>query len=165
MRVRVVVADQSEARYYDLEGAADSLRLVRRTMHPQAHMRDRELVSDRPGRVFDHANLTGGRRGGVAHHATGSERSPRKMEAVKFARQIATELDAELRHGRYDRLVVICGPNFLGLLRASMPKMLKSAVAFEVAKDLVHCTDTVIRAHMSRRAFASEDSLLRHALE
>jgi protein required for attachment to host cells len=155
MRVRVVVADQSEARYYDLESPANSLRLIRKTMHPQAHMRDRDLVSDRPGRVFDHANLSGGRRGSVAHHATGGERSPRKIEALKFARQIAEELDTERRHGDYDRLVVVSGPNFLGLLRANMPKMLQAAVALEIAKDLVHCTDKVIGAHVSRRALES----------
>lgn len=155
MRVRVVVADQSEARYYELEEPADSWRLVRRTMHPQAHMRDRDLVSDRPGRVFDHANLAGGRRGSVAHHATGGERSPRKVEALKFARQIAGELDTERRHGDYDRLVLVSGPSFLGLLRASMPKTLQAVVALEVAKDLVHCADKVIRAHVSRRALGS----------
>ena len=63
MKTRVVVADQGEARYYEL---TDSLRFIRKIMHPQAHMRDRDLVSDRPGRVFDHANLAGGRRGAVA---------------------------------------------------------------------------------------------------
>ena len=147
MRTRVVVADQSEARYYDLAGA---LRFLRKTTHPEAHMRDRELVSDRPGRVFDHANVAGGRRGAVAHHATGGERTPRKLEAAKFARQIINELDADRLHGQYDRLVVVSGPGFLGLLRSSMPKGLHAAVVLEVEKDLVHSTDEVIRAHIPR---------------
>ena len=155
MRVRVVVADQSEARYYDMVGLKNGLRLVGRAVHPEARLHDRDLVSDRPGRVFDHANLSGGRRGAVAHHATGGERSPRRIEAAKFARRIAGELDAERGRGSYDQLVLISGPSFLGLLRASLSKSLQAAVALEVAKDLVHCSDKVIGAHVSRQILSS----------
>jgi len=147
MRTRVVVADQGEARYYEL---TDTLHFIRKTTHPQAHMRDRELVSDRPGRLFDHANLTGGRRGGVAHHATGGENTPRKVEASKFAHQIVEDLDTDRLHGQYDRLVVVSGPAFLGLLRSNMPKALQAAVVLEVEKDLVHSTDQAIRDHIPR---------------
>lgn len=147
MKTRVVVADQGEARYYEL---ADSLHLIRKITHPEAHMRDRDLVSDRPGRVFDHANLGGGRRGAVAHHATGGENTPRKVEAERFAHQIITDLDADRLHGQFDRLVVVSGPGFLGLLRSSMPKALQAAVVLEVEKDLVHSTDETIRSHIPR---------------
>jgi protein required for attachment to host cells len=145
MKARVVVADQSEARYYEL---ADSLHLIRKTMHPEAHLRDRQLVSDRPGRVFNHANPAGGRRGGVVHHATGGERTPRKVEAEKFAHQIIRELDADRLRGQFDRLVVVSGPEFLGLLRSSMPKGLQTAVVLEIEKDLVHSTDEIIRSYI-----------------
>jgi protein required for attachment to host cells len=147
MKVRVVVADQSEARHYEL---TDSLRFLRKTLHPAAHLKDRDLVSDRPGRVFDHANLGGGRRGGVAHHATGGERTPRKVEAERFALEIVKDLDADRLQGRFDRLVVVSGPGFLGLLRSSMPKGLQAAVVLEVEKDLVHSTDEQIRQHIPR---------------
>jgi protein required for attachment to host cells len=147
MKVRVVVADQSEARFYEL---ANSLRFLRKTLHPEAHMKDRDLVSDRPGRVFDHANLGGGRRGAVAHHATGGERTPRKVEAERFAHEVVKDLDADRLHGQFDRLVVISGPAFLGLLRSSMTKGLEAAVVLEVEKDLVHATDEVIREHIPR---------------
>ena len=134
MKTRVVVADQGEARYYEL---TDSLHLIRKMTHPEAHMRDRDLVSDRPGRVFDHANVSG-------------ERTPRKVEADRFAHQIIEQLDADRLHGQYDRLVVISGAAFLGLLRMSMPKALQAAVILEVEKDLVHSTDEVIRNHIPR---------------
>ncbi len=97
MRTRVGVADQGEACYCEL---TDSLRLIRKTTHPEAHMRDRDLVSDRPGRVFDHANLVGGRRGGVAHHPTAGERTPRRVEVEKFDHQIVEEPDADRLHGQ-----------------------------------------------------------------
>lgn len=147
MRTRVVVADQSEARYYEL---SDSLQFIRKLTHPEAHMRDRDLVSDRPGRVFDHANMTGGRRGGVAHHSTGGERTPRKVEAARFARRIVRELATDRLQRQYERLVLISGPAFLGLLRTSMPNALQAAVILEVEKDLVHCSDEIIRTYIPR---------------
>jgi protein required for attachment to host cells len=147
MKVRVIVADQSEARHYEL---TDSLRFLRKTLHPEAHLKDHDLVSDRPGRVYAHANLGGGRRGGVAHHATGGERTPRKVEAERFAHDIVKDLDADRLHRQFDRLVVVSGPDFLGLLRANMPKGLQAAVLLEVEKDLVHSTDEVIRQHIPR---------------
>ena len=92
MRVRIVVADQSEARFYDTEGLHGPLQPAGQLSDPKARLHDRDLESDRPGRVFDHAPLAAGRRGAVGHHGTEGERSPRKHEAVNFARQIADQL-------------------------------------------------------------------------
>ena len=137
MRVRILVADRSEARFYDL-GAHDAVALVGRLADPLGHLHDRDLVSDRPGRKFDHAPLTGGRRGATAHHATGGESSPRKHEAEVFARRIAAELEAAHRRGDFDGLIVMSGPPFLGLLRAALPESIHATVVAEVAKDLLH---------------------------
>ena len=93
MHTRVVVADQSEARFYDVvDLGARNLRLAQRLTDETAHLHDRDLVSDKPGRVFDHAPPATGRRGSVGHHGTGGERSPRKHEAESFARTIVAEL-------------------------------------------------------------------------
>jgi protein required for attachment to host cells len=138
MRVRIVVADQSEADFYDLERRDMPLLFVRRLEDPDAHLHDRDLRSDRPGRVFDHAPAAAGRRGAVAHHTTEGERNPRKVEARRFARRIAEALDEERRQGRYDRLVVMAPPAFLGLLRAEMPAAVRATLTAEIGKDLVH---------------------------
>ena len=148
MRARVLVADQSEARFYDLEGVGKGLRLAGRLTDAAAHLHNRDMLSDKPGRVFDHAPPSSGRRGGVGHHSTGGERTPRKHEAESFARTITQELDRARREGEFDRLVVMAGPGFLGLLRLSLSKALKSTVAAEVDKDLVHQSDAAIIAHM-----------------
>jgi protein required for attachment to host cells len=150
MPTRIVVADQSEARFYDLEEHDAPLRAVRTLTDPKAHLHDRDFKSDRPGRVFDHAPAAGQRRGAVAHHGTGGERSPRKHEARLFASQIAGELEAAARDGQFDRLVVIAGPAFLGLLRAALPAGLKTTVVAEVPKDLIHEPESAIRSHLPR---------------
>jgi len=148
MRARIVVADESEVRFYDLDGAGGGLRLARRLTDPVAHLHNRDMVSDKPGRVFDHAPPAHGRRGAVGHHGTGGERSPRKHEALSFARKVVTELDEDRSAGEFDRLVLMAGPVFLGLLREVLPKSLKTVIAAQVNKSLVHQTDTEILAHV-----------------
>jgi protein required for attachment to host cells len=153
MRVRIVVADQSEARFYDTESLDTRIELAGKLTDPKAHLHDRDLVSDRPGRVFDHAKLDSGRRGAVAHHATGGERSPRKHEAIVFARRVATELEAATREGRIDRIVLMAAPSFLGLLREALPQSVQKAIVAEVHKDLVHQSDGIVQEHLPPEAF------------
>lgn len=138
MRVRIVVADQSEADFYDVEQRDMPPHFVRRLEDADAHLHDRDLKSDRPGRVFDHAAAPGARRGAVGHHSTGSERNPRKVEARRFARRITEALEEARRQNRYERLIVMAPPAFLGLLREEMPAAVRALLAAEVGKDLVH---------------------------
>jgi protein required for attachment to host cells len=148
MHTRVVVADQSEARFYDVASPAQDLRLAFSLTDPAAHLHDQDMVSDKPGRVFDHAPPASGRRGAVGHHGTGGERSPRKHEAETFARTIVAALEKGRNAGDFDRLVLIAGPPFLGLLREYLPKALEHVVAAQVSKDLVHQNDAAIKTHM-----------------
>lgn len=155
MRMRIVVADQSEARFYDTDHFDSELKLVGHLVDPKARLHDRDFNSDRPGRVFDHAPPATGRRGGVGHHGTGGERHPHRHEAELFAHQIAAELEKALGQDQFERLILVAGPRFLGQLRAVLPKSLDLSVAAEIHKDLVHATDAVIRQHVPREAFAS----------
>ena len=153
MRVRIVVADQSEARFYDTEGLHGPLQPAGQLSDPKARLHDRDLESDRPGRVFDHAPLAAGRRGAVGHHGTEGERSPRKHEAVNFARQIADQLEAARREGQFDRLVLMAAPTFLGLLRKALSQPVRAIIFAEVHKDLVHQEVSVVREQLPREAF------------
>ncbi len=155
MRIRIVVADESEAHFYDVEQRKGPLQRAGQLEHPEGRLHDRDLVSDKPGRVFDHAASSGHRRGSVAHHGTGTERTPHKTESVKFARQIVGELESARRDGRYDRMVVMSGPPFLGVLREAMPKPLRSSIVAEVPKDLVHSPEKEILEHLAPEAFES----------
>jgi protein required for attachment to host cells len=149
MATRIVVADQGEARFYDRAGSA--LRAVGSLENPAAHLHNRDFKSDRQGRIFSRVRAAGQRRGTVARHAAGGERSPRKRAAELFAKRIARELSAASRAGDFDGLVLVAGPAFLGLLRAALPKHVKAAVIAEVAKDLVHLPKTALRAHLPSR--------------
>jgi protein required for attachment to host cells len=147
MRIRILVADQSEARFYDL-GPHSALTLVGRLADPLAHLHDRDLVSDRPGRKFDRAPLTAGRRGATAHHATGGERSARRHEAEVFARRVAAELEQARQRGDFEGLILMSGPIFLGLLRVALPEAIRATLVAEVPKDLLHQGIDAIIEHL-----------------
>lgn len=156
MHVRIVVADRSEARFYDLVRAGSAPRLANRITDPDARLRDREFKSDRPGRVFDRAS-GGGRRGAVPHHDTSGERKPHKHEAEAFARRIVAELERTLRQDPCDRLVLMAAPAFLGLLREVMPRSVTAVEVLEVRKDLVHQDDRAILEHLPPDVFVDAD--------
>jgi protein required for attachment to host cells len=150
---RIVVADRSEARFYDLVRRNAPLRAAGVLANPAARQHDRDLQSDRPGRVFDHAPVAGQRRGAVSRHGTSGERSARKHEAERFARRVVRELGKAARDGRFDRLVLVAAPAFLGLLRAALPKGLKQTLAATVAKDLIHEPENALRSKLPAEAF------------
>ena len=152
MRVRIVVADQSEARFYDAEHPDSQLRLAGTLTDPLAHLHDREFKSDRPGRVYDHA-AGPGRRGATAHHGTGGERSPRKHEAELFARKIGAEIESAHRRNEFDRLILMAAPGFLGVLRQALPASMAAVVAGEVGKNLVREAVVAVAAHMPADVF------------
>ena len=152
MFVRIVVADEGEARFYDVTRPEVRLQEVGRLEDPASRLHDRDFKSDRPGRVFDHAPGTG-RRGAVPHHAVGGESGPHKHEAELFARRIVQQLERAQQEKGFDRIVLMAGPAFLGLLRQALPKSLRSMVVAEVHKDLVHEADEAVQAHLPREAF------------
>ncbi len=143
----VVVTDQAEARVY-LMRAGTSLRLIGKYQNPGAHLHDRDLKSDRPGRIFSSARSTTGRRGAVVHHATGGESKPRRQLATVFARRIAAELKAAKMTEPFDRLVLVAEPRFLGTLRRALPVAQRSQVVAEIAKDLMHLPAAKLRARL-----------------
>jgi protein required for attachment to host cells len=143
-RFRILVADQAEAVFYDSTALGAAPKEVARITDPTAHLHDRDLMSDRPGRSYESF--------GGARHALERENDPRQREAVRFARRIARRLDEARRKDEFERLVVVAGPPFLGLLRHAMSKPTKACVAHEIHKDLVHGPIAVLREHLAASA-------------
>ena len=136
-RFRILVADQAEAIFYDAAVMGRRPKEVARLSDPVAHLHDRDLVTDRPGRAFD--------RFGGGRHSLEEENDARFQEAVKFAKRIARRLDEARRHGEFDELIVVAGPPFLGLVRKALSKPTRELVVREIHKDLVHSpVDTLV---------------------
>ena len=145
-RIRILVADQAEAVFYDAASPGKPPTEVGRITDPAAHLHDRDFSSDRPGRY--HASIGGGR------HAFGHENDPRHFEAVRFARRIARRLDEARRRDEYEQLVVIAGAPFLGVVREELSKPTRERVALELRKDLVHSPRLTVQRQIARSVAA-----------
>jgi protein required for attachment to host cells len=143
-RIRIVVADQAEAIFYDVPSLDARPQEVGRISDPLARKHDRDLVSDRPGRSYESV--------GGARHAIERENDPRYQEAVRFARRISCRLDDALNRGEFEELVVAAGPPFLGLMRSEMSPQVKKRVVHEIRKDLVHGPVEALRRHLPESA-------------
>lgn len=145
MNVRVVVAGEREASFFDL-AAAQALPEARGAMLNDAPGRkDRDLETDRPGRRF------GGTHGN--RHAVDGERSAQRHEAEQFAREVARALDNARSRNEFDRLVLIAAPRMLGLLREALPHACRCVIAAQVPKDFVRHDASTIRDVVPREAF------------
>jgi protein required for attachment to host cells len=139
-RIRIVVADQAEAIFYDSPSLKARPTEVARIADAAAHLHNRDFSSERPGRSYESV--------GGARHAVGGENDPRQREAVSFARQIANTLDEALRRRDYEQLIVVAGPQFLGMLREEFSKPTRARVVYEVHKDLVHSPVEALCEHL-----------------
>ena len=151
MRVRVIVADQSEARFYDMSGMDAQLQPAGRLVDPDGHAREQELAAERGARGFERIAAEQSRKATFASRS--AEPRPRKDAAMRFARQVAAELDAARRKEGFDRTVLVAGPAFIGLLRSALSASVRATLVAEVRKDLVHEDEATVHAYVPPEAF------------
>jgi protein required for attachment to host cells len=144
MKLRIVVADESEAHLLAMDGPRSRLQRLSKLENEAARLHERDLESDRPGRSYD--------RMGVSRHSVGGEHNAQRHQLERFAKQVADEVERGRIEHAFDRLVLIAGPRMLGLLREALPEASRSAVVAEVAKDLVHGDAEAIRSHIPPEA-------------
>lgn len=87
-----------------------------------------ERGTDRPGRAFESV--------GGARHAIEPRQDPHRAAKQAFARHLADELEQAARDGRYDRLVLVAPPGFLGDLRAELGDGARKRLCASLDKDL-----------------------------
>jgi protein required for attachment to host cells len=144
MIVRVIVADESEARFFDTTGLGMPIvpRGVARNEFSKRH--DKELETDREGRGL-------GRSG--QRHGVDAERSTERHELENFARAVAGRIEDDRVIHAFERLVLIAGPRMLGLLRQSLTDSSRNSVAAEIPKDLSHGGDQAMREAIPPEVF------------
>lgn len=141
----VVVADAARGRVFSTTDKGKSLTAVLDQDLVADNRPTRDIDADRPGRTFD--------RGGEGRHAKEPRTDPHEHAKQVFAHQVAELLKHEQdTTGRYDRLVIVAPPSFLGDLRGYLPATVKACVSHEIAKDLTKLPDhelaTTIHGHL-----------------
>lgn len=121
----IVAADSSRARFLQVAGR-ERLVEVASLLNPEARMDDRDLISDAHPRFRGTAGPGSDRQETSAHeHATDL-----------FAKRVGDYLEKARTDHRYDELVLVAPPKFLGTLRRSLDKEVAKRVVDELPKDL-----------------------------
>ena len=109
----VVVADEYRATIYAREKKYSPMLEVHSLQNDTAREKDSDLVSDRSGRSFDS-------KGKGRHAMGGGEPGTKAQSYLVFAKEIAERIGSAKQRGKFDRLVVVAAPRFLGILRPAL---------------------------------------------
>jgi len=139
MTTWVLVADSSCAKIFETEGKGDVLHEVKDFVHPESRLHEQQISSDLPGR---HAAGNGGR------HLYETKTGIKEHEAIKFAKEIDSQLQLGRNRDKFGKLVIVAPPHFLGVLRQNFSNSIANLISTEVNKDLVKLNSKQILGHL-----------------
>lgn len=139
MKTWILVADECRARLFESERIDGELAEVAAFAHPESH-HPKNGHRDRLPRAQQSA---GGARHGI---------EPRTSTEEKRSREFASDLSDVLNQGRvahrYDRLVLMAAPAFLGSVRSELDPQVARMVSHSVNKDIADATVARIREEL-----------------
>lgn len=107
----------------------EQIDFLKRYENPNGRARELQLVSDRPGQV--HSNGPG-----LFRHSLGKSRVWHEHGASTFARGLMNDIAKANSEGRFDDLILMAEPHFLGLLRKQLPSSLQKTARLEICREL-----------------------------
>lgn len=139
-----MVGHRSGIRILESRGPGAPLAVVRETPFPYAELKGADVVTDRPGRKPHPGHLQ-------ARRAAMEQQDPVKHYVELFAKQVADELDKDRASGKFQRLVLVSEPSFLGMLRDHLSETTSRMVEATLAKDLADAEPTKVRESLEDR--------------
>lgn len=136
----LLVANSSLARIFKFE-KRNELKELKVFEHPESRLHNRDLVSDRPGRDFESM--------GTVRHALEPKTSPKQVEFIQFAKQLADYLEQACKQGEFETLYIVASPSLLGLLRQSFHPNTIKTIKGEENKDITQIKTSEIPSHLS----------------
>jgi protein required for attachment to host cells len=133
----IVAADASRARVLQVAGP-QRLVEVDNLLNPEGRLEDREINTDARGRFS--GGHTGEDNVGAAEHRT-----------ELFAKRLGDYLDKARTQQRYDELVLVAPPKFLGMIRKELGKEVEKLVADQVPKDLSWFNTRELESYFTQR--------------
>jgi protein required for attachment to host cells len=133
----IVAADSSRARVLQVADREQKLVEIEALVNPQARLQDRDLQTDGEPRFNGHGGV-----GKPGSSSTGGPASDRETQGAVahsvrvFAKEIGRYLEQARNQHRYDELVLVAPPKFLGALRQELDKEVEKLVTEELPKDL-----------------------------
>jgi protein required for attachment to host cells len=136
----ILVAHRGGARLFESKQTDKDLSLLDDIPHPQGRLKSKDMGTDKPGRSVDSHGT---------RHALVQEQEPAAHVAELFSKHLARLLDDGRLQRRYDQLVLVAEPHFLGILRAALSAETAALVTAAVSKDLGHVASRDIARHLS----------------
>jgi protein required for attachment to host cells len=130
----IVAADSSRARILQVAGR-ERLDEIESMLNPEGRMNDRELTTDGNPRLHGPGGIQGSGRSSAANSAR-EEPSAVEHAVEMFSKRVGEYLEKARTDHRYDQLVLVAPPKFLGLMRKELGKEVEKLVLDQVPKDL-----------------------------
>jgi protein required for attachment to host cells len=127
-RLCIVVANASIARLFDRNADTGALVPLATLKHPESRLKGSELGDDRPGHEATDRSSGGNR--------FEPRTDVRRHEHLRFAHQIAGDLDTRLAAGGFDTLWILASNPFLGDLKEQLSDGVAKRVQLALATDL-----------------------------
>ncbi len=140
----VIVADSSRARIFETDGRLDQLREVKDLLNPEGRLDEADLRHDAKGRFYGK---------GEHHQAHSAEPNVSRgsHDADQFSRELGQMLAQDGDAHRYDSLIVVAPPDFLGRLRRHWPDRVGRCVKQEFNRNIASWDGARIRDYLQQQ--------------
>ena len=133
----ILVADGARARLFESAAAAPALAEIECFANPEGRAGTRKLSTHRLPTVNESV--------GPARHSIEPHTTPREKFTARFAKVLADALEQGRVTRRFEHLVLVAPPRFLGALNRQLHKPLRDCVVGEVRHDLTALPAAQIR--------------------
>lgn len=147
----ILVADHARARLFSPNQDAGALTELKDFVNPEGMHPAQAYSHERSPRTFESV--------GAARHAI----EPHTSAEEKVARRFAHELAEALEHGRveqrFERLLLVAPPRFLGTLQEVLNKHVRACVSAHLDKDLTLLPREQILPHLTPLLSRHDDGI------
>jgi protein required for attachment to host cells len=132
----VLIADGARARILGAEWHGRDLRVHELQSFQGDHRPNRELMDDKPSRVYESV--------GATRHAVEPKSDPHRQLKQKFAAVLSRALAASLEKKMFESLIIVAPAVTMGDLRSVLTDPVKDKVIAEVVLDLTKVPDSEV---------------------
>ena len=145
----ILVANRSGAKLFETVGLSQQLPAPRQFTCAHGRIRESELFRDDPGRMENGATQShDGKGSGGSHHASAGDATHHDLIARKFATTLADMLEKESNEHRFEKLVLVAEPRFLGILKSGLSSQVSAKVTRTLEKDIEQMPNQALGKHL-----------------
>lgn len=139
----VVVADSNRARFFETQANLESLVELEDLLSPAGRMDDGELRQDAKGRFY-------GKGEREQAHTVEPAVDKKRHAAQQFSKTVMQRLEQACESKRYDRLILVAPPQFLGQLHKHLSQRVMQRITQELPLEISGLSAAQISDHLRR---------------